>query len=187
MRSLSTQILRDPIDYDGQQLAPHWIYRRTEVLGDALVAFIGKADVSLEHMVDLEDVRAKAPIYSPKMLHFLGEFFDDRLESGIYLQHLFTGMIYECLLEQRLSQLHRRGNDIYFEGRKLSVSIATKSLTSVLIHVGINVETEGTPVPTSGLKELGIEPFAFAEELFSRFQRDWNIWAKARVKVLPRP
>jgi hypothetical protein len=172
--------------YDGTQLAPHWILRHFDLRGDALVAFRGGADVSLEHMVDLEDVRAAAPIYSPLMLHFLGEWFIDSLDQGILLQHLFVDEIYQILLERGCRPMRRRGNDIYYQERKLSVSIATRSPVSVLMHTALNIRTEGTPVPTSGLAELGVDPIELATEALARFQRHSEIWRAARVKVLPR-
>lgn len=172
--------------YDGTQLAPHWIYRTFGVMGDALVGFTGGADVSLDHMVDLEDVRKKAPIASARMWHFIGEWFIDSLREGILVQHLLVNEIYEELWERGITDLRRRGNDIYFRDRKFSVSIATKSPVSVLVHVAFNIETTGTPIATSGLSEMGIEPFAFAKNIVDKFTRDWEIWAAARVKVLPR-
>src|SRR5580658_7608449 len=101
MLSLSTQYFTNrEITYDGTQLSPHWIFRESDIRGDAIVAFEGPASVALEHMVDLEDVKKKAPIYSPRMLHFLGEWFIDSLETGILLQHFFVAEIYETLLER---------------------------------------------------------------------------------------
>lgn len=174
------------IKYDGTQLSPHWIYKTTGLMGDALVAFVGDADVTLDHMVDLEDVKKKKPIYSPRMLHFLGEWFQDSLDKAILLQNLLVGMVYESLWEHGVQNLSRRGNDLYYKGRKLSVSIATKSLTSTLIHTGINIETDNTPVPTAGLKELSINPQEFAAAILERFKRDSEGWALAATKVLPR-
>ncbi|MGD9580006.1 MAG: DUF366 family protein, partial [Vampirovibrionia bacterium] len=58
------------IIYDGTQLSPHWIYNEFGLLGDAIVAFIGECEVNLDHMVDLQDVKENAPIYSKKMLSF---------------------------------------------------------------------------------------------------------------------
>jgi len=174
------------LTYDGAQLAPHFLYRRFELMGDALVAFAGPADVALDHMVDLEDVKKKAPIASDRMLHFLGEWFIDSLDQGILLQHLFVGGIYECLLERGIRALRRRGNDIYFDDRKVSVSIATKSPVSVLMHSAVNIENTGAPIPVAGLAEMGVEPWSFAREVLERFQRDCAVWRNARVKVLPR-
>lgn len=186
MLILTTRLSRSPLKYSGEELTPHWIYRQFDILGNALVAFTGPAEVALDHMVDLEDVKHKAPIYSPRMLHFLGEFFIDSLDQGILLQHLFLCQIYEALWERGAGELHRRGNDIYFQERKLSVSIATRSPVSVLLHAGLNIETYGTPIPTSGLQEMDIEPFEFGQQCLSRFESDVAVWNRSRVKVLPR-
>lgn len=168
------------------QLRPHWIFHTFRISGDALVAFRGAANVTIDHMVDQEDVYKKAPIYSPSMLHFMAEWFIDSLEQGILLQHLFVGEIYELLLEKGHKGLKKHGNDLFYDGRKLSVSIATKSGVSVLMHTALNIETEGTPVPTSGLREMGIEPFEFGRQILERFDKQSQIRALARVKVAPR-
>jgi len=186
MLSFETRFLADEFCYDGTQLAPHWIYRTTGKLGDGLVAFLGPADVTLDHMVDLEDVAKRAPIASARMLHFVGEWFRDSLEVGVLLQHLFVGEIYEELLERGMKSLRRRGNDIYFEERKLSVSIATRSPVSVLMHAAVNVTSEGTPIATSNLTEMGVEPREFASRILKRFAEDYAVWQTARVKVIPR-
>jgi hypothetical protein len=187
MITLQTQLFKEAeIPYDGTPLAPHWIYRKFNLLGDALVAFVGPAKVDLDQMVDLEDVKQNAPIYSPKMLHFLGEWFIDSLETGILLQHLFVGNVYQRLWERGGRDLSRKGNDLFYDQRKMSVSIATRSPVSVLFHMGINIETEGTPIPTSGLKELWIDPWDLASEVFEKFQQDIQGFKKARVKVLSR-
>jgi len=187
MISLQTRTFKEVlIPYDGAPLSPHWIYRKFDILGDALVAFIGPAQVDLDHMVDLEDVKAKAPIYSPKMLHFLGEWFIDSLDMGILLQHLLVGIVYQRLWEKGGRDLSRKGNDLFYDKRKLSVSVATRSPVSVLLHLGLNIETQGTPIPTSGLQELWVDPWELAEEVFEKFQQDIQGFKKSRVKVLSR-
>ncbi|NBX91762.1 MAG: DUF366 family protein [Proteobacteria bacterium] len=174
------------IPYDGTPLAPHWIYRKFDLLGDALVAFIGPAIVPTDHMVDLEDVKNNAPIRSPKMLHFLGEWFIDSLEMGILLQNFLVANVYQRLWEKGVRDLSRRGNDLFYDRRKLSVSIATRSSVSVLVHLGINVETQGTPIPTAGLQELWLDPWELASEVLEKFQQDIEQFKKARAKVLAR-
>lgn len=174
------------ISYDGSQLAPHWIYETFDLVGDSVVGFLGPAEVTLSHMVDREDVKRQSPIASPRMLHFIGEWFIDSLEVGILLQHLFMDQIYEGLFERGIRDLKRQGNDIWYRERKLSVSICTKSTVSVLMHSGLNVQTEGTPIPTSGLAEMGIDPRDFGREMLERFSADYARWQKARVKVSPR-
>ena len=82
----------------------------------------------------------------------------------------------------------RKGDDLYLpctngSPGKLSVSIATTSTTSTLVHTGMNIEIEGTPVPTVGLAELGVDPVAFGAELLRRYADEVDdIWL-ARCKV----
>lgn len=186
MDSLNVLMSPERHMYDGSQLRPHWLYETFNLLGHSVAGFVGPADVPLAHMVDLEDVKKEAPIASSLMLHFIGEWFIDSLETGILLQHLFIAEIYENLLEKGIGSLRRSGNDIYYESRKLSVSICTRSPVSVLMHSALNVETTATPIPTSGLSELGLEPMAFGKEILDRFQGDSQIWRIARVKVRSR-
>jgi hypothetical protein len=188
--TLATLYYGEDLDYTGSELAPHFIFKRFKVRDNAIVAFCGAANVSIEHMVDLEDVQNDKPIYSPRMLHFLGEFFIDSLDQGILLQHLFVDQVYQWLWENLSLRgnppLSKRGNDLFYDGRKLSVSIATRSPVSVLMHMGINIRTEGTPVPTAGLAELDISPERFAGDILRGFTADWDVYRRARTKVLPR-
>ncbi len=176
------------ITYDGRQLAPHWIYRQFDLLGDAVVAFIGPCRVELGEMVDLEDVKDNAPIYSPQMLHLIAEFFSGDLHLTVYRQRLLIVTAKELLETLTTRRVIRKGDDLYLDradGRpgKLSVSIATVSATSTLIHTGLNVRTEGTPVPTVGLDELGVDVASFATTLLARFTAELEgIW-DARCKV----
>ena len=59
--------------YRGPELRSHFARDTFGVEGDSIVAFVGPCDVPVENLVDLEDVRANAPIFSPRMLHFLVE------------------------------------------------------------------------------------------------------------------
>lgn len=120
------------------------------------------------------------------MLHFIGEWFWDNFDQGILLQHLLSCEVYEVLLEKGIATLSRCGNDIFFDGRKLSVSIATRSPVSVLVHMGLNIDTRGTPIPTSGLTEMGIDPLTLGSEIIERFKTDFAVWKKTRAKVIPR-
>jgi uncharacterized protein len=146
--------LAGPITYTGDQLAPHWIYQQTGVLGPAVASFVGPAHVDLAHMLDWEDVRQQAPIAADQMLHFVVELFGVDLPLGIALQRLWIARIQQDL-HQRTGQLCllRTGNDLWWtpEKRKLSVAICTASTTSILMHLGFNVTRAGAPVPTIGL------------------------------------
>lgn len=140
------------IDYTGEQLRSHWIYEDFDILGDAIVAFCGKADVGLKHMVDLADVKESAFIYSSKMLHFIVEHFDIGVKEAVLRQRLLI-----CIIQNYLNSLLgsnciiRNGDDLYFEDKKLSVSIATVSPVSALIHIGLNIESKDAPVKAAGL------------------------------------
>ena len=69
--------------------------------------------------------------------------------------------------------------------RKLSVSIATKSITSILIHTGLNILSEGAPVAASGLtSELGIKDIkAFALDVMKRYSEELEDIVLASTKV----
>ena len=180
---LKTLLLKEEIKYDVSQLRPHWIYRSHGLLGDAIVAFFGPVQVETEKMMDLKDIREKEAIYSPRMLSFIAEHFDTDLEKAIYRQFILTMAIKEEL-ENREIQLQRIGDDLYQDRAKLSVSIATSTVVSTLIHTGINVETQGTPVKTIGLNELGVTDLAaFAQNVMLRYKMELERIYEARCKA----
>ncbi|MFH1874173.1 MAG: DUF366 family protein [Pseudomonadota bacterium] len=183
---MNYKFLKKELVYDGTQLAPHWIYKKTQILGDAIVSFIGPANVPLENMVDLEDVVNQAPIYSPLMLHFLIEHFNCDLKNIVFCQRIFCAIVLEELLKKIGStKIIRRGDDLFEQDKKLSVSIATISPVSGLIHLGINIETKGTPVPTKGLKDYQIDPKEFAELVMKRYVEEMLMVETAKCKVRP--
>ena len=63
--------------------------------------------------------------------------------------------------------------------------LATKSITSVLIHTGLNIVSEGAPVKASGLtSELGIQNIdAFAQEVMKRYSEEIDDIKMASTKV----
>lgn len=153
------QFIKEPQAYTGPELSNHWIYRTHGILGDAVVAFVGPCDIPQDMMVDLEDILNDDIIYSQKMLHFIVEMFGLPLQQGVLIQRLFS-----CIIQSKINQdmggdvIKRRGDDLFFEDtKKLSVSICTVSPTSILIHTGLNIQSEGTPVQAAGLEsDLGL-------------------------------
>ncbi|MEK7790584.1 MAG: DUF366 family protein [Deltaproteobacteria bacterium] len=186
MKIVQTKFINKRIIYDGTQLAPHWIYKNFDILGDAIVGFIGPADVPLKNMVDLEDVKSQSPIYSELMLHFIAEFFDTDLEKAIYRQRLLMVIMKECLEKRIGKSLQRRGDDLFDGKRKLTVSIATASPVSALIHAGINIKSKNTPVLTAGLIDYQLSAKSLALEIVSLFKRECDSIWKARCKVQAR-
>ena len=181
---MHTKLIEKEIKYIGSQLAPHWIYKNLKLQGDAIVAFIGECEVALTEMVDIEDVINNEPIYSKSMLSFITEQFNVNLVEGVFRQRLLICIIKE-LLEERGIFVVRNGDDLMIDGRKLSVSIATKSTTSILIHTGLNILSEGAPVKASGLtSELGIVDIKeFALEVMKRYSEELEDINLASTKV----
>lgn len=172
------------IKYIGSQLAPHWIYKTHKIQGDAIVAFCGECEVKLTEMVDIEDVINNEPIYSKYMLSFITEQFNVDLVEGVFRQRLLICIIKEEL-EKRGIFVERRGDDLMIDNKKLSVSIATKSTTSILIHTGLNIDSTGAPVKASGLtSELGITDIKeFAQEIMRRYSKEIEDIILASTKV----
>lgn len=181
---MKTKFIDEDIKYIGSQLAPHWIYRNFNLQGDSIVAFCGECEVKLTEMVDIEDVINNEPIYSKQMLSFITEQFNVSLSEGVYRQRLLMCIIKE-LLEERGIFVVRNGDDLMIDNRKLSVSIATKSITSILIHTGLNILSEGAPVEASGLtSELGITDIKdFAIEVMKRYTDELDDIVMATTKV----
>ena len=178
------KFIEEEIKYLGSQLAPHWIYKNYKIQGDSIVAFIGECEVKLTEMVDIEDVINNEPIYSKSMLSFISEQFGVNLVEGVLRQRLLISIIKE-LLEEKGVFVVRNGDDLMINGAKLSVSIATKSITSVLIHTGLNIESEGAPVKAAGLhSELGITDIKeFANEVMKRYAEEIDDICLAATKV----
>lgn len=181
---MKTKLLEQEIKYEGWQLSPHWIYKNFKIQGDAAVAFIGECEVKLTEMVDIEDVINNEPIYSKSMLSFISEQFNIGLVEGVFRQRLLICIIKEAL-EKRGVFVRRNGDDLFVNDKKLTVSIATKSVNSILIHTGINIDSNGAPVKACGLKnDLGISDIkAFAAEVLEKYSEEIDDIILASTKV----
>lgn len=181
---MKTLFIENEIKYIGSQLALHWIYKNFKIQGDAIVAFVGECEVKLTEMVDIEDVINNEPIYSKYMLSFITEQFNVELVEGVFRQRLLVTCIKEAL-ERRGFFVRRNGDDLFVNDKKLSVSIATKSMTSVLIHTGLNILSDGAPIPVSGLgSDLGIEDIKkFAQEIMQKYSDEIEDIILASTKV----
>ena len=181
---MKTHFIENEIKYIGSQLAPHWIYKNFKIQGDAIVAFVGECEVKLTEMVDIEDVINNEPIYSKYMLSFITEQFNVELVEGVFRQRLLMCVIKEAL-EKRGFLVRRNGDDLFVNDKKLSVSIATKSMTSILIHTGINILSEGAPISVSGLEsDLGIKDIKeFALEVMKNYSDEVEDIVLASTKV----
>ena len=170
--------------YDGTQLRSGWIQASTGLKGNAIVAFQGGANVPIENMVDLEDVARNAPIFSEAMLHFIVEIFESDLEKMVLRQRLLVAIIEEALKKfPQCQNIVRSGDDLYDGDAKLSISIATSSPISCLIHTGVNISSRNTPVLTKGLDDYNLSPKSLAETILQNFTDEFADIQHATTKV----
>ena len=174
--------------YTGPELSPHFILTKFKIEGSCLTAFHGPCDVKTADLVDMEDLLQNDHIKAKHMLHFLGEFFGITLREGVWIQRLMVSEIYAYLLKEGLNA-RRDGDDIFIDhaGRpkKLSVSIVTASTVSVLLHLGINIESIGAPVPAVGLGDFMIDPKKLTAYVLNWFMTEFESVERATVKVKP--
>jgi hypothetical protein len=176
----------ETLTYNGTQLTSHWAFRNMGLLGDSIVSFRGPCQVMLTEMVDLEDVRNNAPIFSHNMLHFIVEHFDMDLEKTIFRQRMLITIIKDVLWENHRAEFTRSGDDLYNGDKKLSVSIATLTPVSTMIHTGLNISSKDTPVKTIGLADLDLrdEDIEHLSNLIcSRYVKEIDGIRLARCKV----
>lgn len=172
------------IRYDGSQLRAHWILREHGIAGDALVGFRGPCDVLDAEVADLEDLGGPG-IAGADMLHFIWERFDDDgLRAAIVRQRLLSCIAAESLRELGAPEtLRRDGDDLFVGDAKLSISIATRSTVSTLMHFALNITNSGTPVKTAALSDFGVDPEACARTILERVVREEQSMQLARAKV----
>ncbi|MGZ4856900.1 MAG: DUF366 family protein [Methanobacteriaceae archaeon] len=142
--------------YDGGQIKPMWAFRKFGIKGSSIVTWIGPMDIKSDQVIDYEDLGSE--IKANEMLHFVVEHFDTQpadIRLCYHRQRILIMITKDLLLEMGM-ETQRKGDDLYFAGEKLSVSIATCSSSSMKIHLGMNLITEGTPdnFPTAGLLEI---------------------------------
>jgi hypothetical protein len=154
------------MEYDGSQINPYWARNSLGLEGDSIVAFRGECNVKPEHMVDLEDKARGEKIYSPDMLHFIAEHFDSSSMKLAYARQRLLVCIAQEGLCERGRCCSRRGDDLFYDGKKLSVAIASASEVSQKIHFGINVKSE----EYMSLEKMGITDVdEFMKEICQRY------------------
>ncbi len=189
LQNIQFEFIKQEINYDGTQLRPHFVLENTKKYGSSIIAFIGSCDVKTSELVDWEDRLNSDFIKSKKMLHFIAEFYGSNLESTVLYQRLFMQHAQQILSKHKaFSEIIRNGDDLMVGNAKLSVSIATASAVSTLIHWGINIDPTGAPVKAIGLNALdwNVEQIRnFANDLIKAFQDEVNDIEMACVKVRP--
>jgi len=148
--------VEDIFEYDGSQINPSWAFQEFGIYGSSIVTWIGPVNITPDNLKDFADVGLE--IKSNNMVNFICEFFDQQPTNMriAYLRQRLLVMIFREILTERGVKTTREGDDIFVDGRKLSISIASVSLSSAKIHFALNLEDKGTPgdVETIGLYDI---------------------------------
>jgi hypothetical protein len=183
---MKTLWIPEKIKYDGSQLRCQYAYLTHGILGPSIVSWRGACDISFENMADGEDLLANAKICGDEMLHFIVEVFDAKLHFGVALQRLLTCIVKEEIeAAQSRVRLSRSGDDLYWNEKKLSISVAAQSPLGVVIHFAANIINSGTPVPTCCLNEFEIDPASLSKSVMDRFNSEFESLVEATMKVKP--
>ena len=102
---------------------------------------------------------------------------------AVFRQRLLVAIARETLIQHCNCPIERRGDDLFAKDRKLTVSIATISPVSTLIHFGINIFPDGAPVPAIGLAELLVDSREFAQDLMRHVDQELDGVGRSIVKV----
>lgn len=125
-------------------------------------------------MIDVKDILrekdlAEILISGDDCIHFIIEMFDDQpanLKVAYHRLHLLAFIVKDLIEKEFSIILSKKGTDLYYEGSKINVAIATSSISSSKIHFGINIISTGVPeyVKAIGLteikKDIDLEKFA---------------------------
>ena len=145
-------------EYDGSQINPSWAFQEFGIYGSSIITWIGPVNITPDNLKDFADVGLE--IKSNYMVNFICEFFDQQPTNMriAYLRQRLLVMIFREILTEKGIPTKREGDDIFVDGRKLSISIASVSLSSAKIHFALNLEDKGTPddVATIGLYDIQI-------------------------------
>ena len=145
-------------EYDGSQINPSWAFQEFGIYGSSIVTWIGPVNITSDNLKDFADVGLE--IKSNYMVNFICEFFDQQPTNMrvAYLRQRLLVMIFREILTEYGISTKREGDDIFVENKKLSISIASVSLSSAKIHFALNLEDKGTPddVETIGLFDIKV-------------------------------
>ena len=143
-------------EYDGSQINPSWAFQEFGIYGSSIVTWIGPVNITPDNLKDFADVWLE--IKSNYMVNFICEFFDQQPTNMrvAYLRQRLLVMIFREILTEFGVESKREGDDIFVNNGKLSISIASVSLSSAKIHFALNLEDKGTPsdVETIGLFDI---------------------------------
>ncbi|MBX7075991.1 MAG: DUF366 family protein [Methanobacteriaceae archaeon] len=143
-------------EYDGSQIDPSWAFKTFGIKGSSIVTWRGPMNITPDNMKDFADVGLE--IKGNEMLHCMSEFFDIQPADirMAYMRQRLLVLIFKEELTKMGVESTRDGDDIFVNNAKLTVSIASVSITSIKIHFAFNIRDEGTPdvLDTIGIFEI---------------------------------
>lgn len=137
---------KDGNEYNGSQINPSWAFQEFKIKDSTIVSWIGPMNILGDNLIDYEDVGLD--IKGDLMLHFIVEHFDQQpgnLKLAYHRQRMLVMITRDKLLDYNVKTT-QDGDDIFVDDGKLSVSIATASISSMKIHFALNITRKGTPV-----------------------------------------
>lgn len=151
--------------YDGSQIKSLWAYCEVGIKEDSIISFVGSCNIQGDARADSEDIVLQKKVYSPKMLHFIVEHSDEVSPRLTCTRQRFLTCLIQDLIDEEC-KISREGEDLFWEGKKLTVSMATISPVSAKIHFGINVESD----EYASLEEMGFsDPKKLGLEICRRY------------------
>lgn len=160
-----------------------------EAVPPYMVYFMGKADVSKDGLCDIMDVIGNEPFIKGYMLHFVAEFPGTISDSEMILyQRRFITLFKQYIEEKTNIHLTQGGDDLYYQGRKLSVSIvAPSTINTYLMHAAFNInKPEDCPLDIAYLDEFTeISPDKIGREILQIFKNEIDTINFASKKVKP--
>ena len=182
------------IKFDGTQLTPLWACSTADIVGDAIVAFCGPCDVPPDRMPDVENRSRGKTMAVPEMIHFIVEYFACDLECALFVRRLLATVAADILRDFTYDEvdIERDCDDLFAympdedDRRGLSVSSATVSQVSGLVHLGVNANVSNGPRGAAGLEEMGVDDIdAFVVEVLRRFIEEVKDMKTSAGKTMP--
>jgi len=183
---MKSRYIDETIDYKGRELRPLWLYERLGLEGDAIAAFTGSCSVKGRDLVDIEDFKLGKTVAGERMLHFIAEIFGLGMPGIVFAQRLLCAAAVRVINRLACGEhIERRGDDLWVAEGKLSVSVATVSPVSGLIHMGLNITAAGVPVRAACLDDLGVDARDAADGILADFTAEVDGCRRAASKVRP--
>ena len=159
--------------YDGKQIRPLWALEELDVSGNSIIIFRGSMRLEQEEMIDIKDINrekdlADILISGDDCIHFITEIFDEQpgnLKIAYHRLHILAFIVKDILENTLEIKLTKMRTDLYFEGKKINVAIATSSNNSSKIHFGINIVSTGVPDYVDAIGILDIRKNIDVEKL----------------------